>query len=840
MNKNEGKVLEVDISSEMKKCYIDYAMSVIVDRALPDVRDGLKPVHRRIIYSMQELGLSPEKGYRKCARIVGDVLGKYHPHGDSSVYGALVRMAQDFNLRYPLVDGHGNFGSVDGDSAAAMRYTEAKMNKITLEMIRDINKNTVDFVPNFDGEEEEPSVLPSRFPNLLVNGSAGIAVGMATNIPPHNLNEVIDAVFMLIDNSETSILELMTKIKGPDFPTAASIMGKAGIRSAYETGRGKVVIRSKTEIEEINGRHVIIVTELPYQVNKARLIENMAELVKDKKINGISDLRDESDRDGMRIVIELKRDANPQVLLNQLYKHTKLQDSFGIIMLALVDGKPQYLNLKQILENYIEFQEEIITRRTQFELEKANARAHLLEGLKIALDHIDEVINIIRASKVVHDAEQSLMEKFNLSETQAEAIVEMKLRRLTGLERDKIEDELKELMKNIEYLKSILGDRQIVLNIIKEELTEIKAKYGDERRTIIESVENEIDIEDLISEEDVVITLTHAGYIKRIPADTYTSQRRGGRGIQALATKDDDFVEHIFITSTHDHVLFFSNRGRAYRLKAYEIPEAGRTAKGTNLINLLQLDQGDKIQAIITLREFNSDNYLIMGTKKGVIKKTSLDQYSSIRKSGLNAIHLKDDDELIDVRLTTGHSEILIVTKQGYAIRFNEQDARPLGRNAAGVRGIRLRGDDIVVSLEVVDPEQEVLVVSSNGFGKRTHVSEYSLQKRGGKGVITYKVTEKTGELVGARMVKDTDEMMLINSNDIVIRINVSDISTTSRNAMGVTLMRKTNDEQVVALAKIDIEDEKLVLDDDIVDVLEDDIVSIDDNIVNTKENNDN
>lgn len=830
MNKNEGKVLEVDLSSEMKKCYIDYAMSVIVDRALPDVRDGLKPVHRRIIYSMQELGLSPEKGYRKCARIVGDVLGKYHPHGDSSVYGALVRMAQDFNLRYPLVDGHGNFGSVDGDSAAAMRYTEAKMNKITLEMIRDINKNTVDFVPNFDGEEEEPSVLPSRFPNLLVNGSAGIAVGMATNIPPHNLNEVIDAVFLLIDNSEISILELMTKIKGPDFPTAASIMGKAGIRSAYETGRGKVVIRSKTEIEEINGRHVIIVTELPYQVNKARLIENMAELVKDKKINGISDLRDESDRDGMRIVIELKRDANPQVLLNQLYKHTKLQDSFGIIMLALVDGKPQYLNLKQILENYLSFQEEIIIRRTKFELEKANARAHILEGLKIALDHIDEVIKVIRESKIVRDAEQRLMEKFKLSEIQAEAIIEMKLRRLTGLERDKIEDELKELMKSIDYLKSILGDRQIVLGIIKTELTEIKAKYGDERRTIIESVENEIDIEDLISEEDVVITLTHAGYIKRIPADTYTSQRRGGRGIQALATKDDDFVEHIFITSTHDHVLFFSNQGRVYRLKAYEIPEAGRTAKGTNLINLLQLNQGDKIQAIITLKEFNADSYLIMGTRKGIIKKTSLDQYSSIRKSGLNAIHLKEDDELIDVRMTTGDSEILIVTKQGYAIRFNEKDARPLGRNAAGVRGIRLRGDDIVVSLEIVDPEQEVLVVSANGFGKRTLVSEYSLQKRGGKGVITYKVTAKTGELVGARMVKDTDEMMLINSNDIVIRINVSDISTTSRNAMGVTLMRRTDDEQVVALAKIDIEDKELDLDDEIVDVLDDDIVKPEDN----------
>jgi DNA gyrase subunit A len=815
MDKNEGKVLQVDISSEMKKCYIDYAMSVIVDRALPDVRDGLKPVHRRIIYSMHELGLTPEKGYRKCARIVGDVLGKYHPHGDASVYDALVRMAQSFNLRYPLVDGHGNFGSVDGDSAAAMRYTEAKMNKIAVEMIRDINKNTVDFIPNFDGEEEEPSVIPSRFPNLLVNGSAGIAVGMATNIPPHNLNEVIDGIFMLIDDSETSILELMTKIKGPDFPTAGSIIGKSGIRAAYETGRGKVVIRSKCEIEEAEGRHKIIVNELPYQVNKARLVENIAELVKDKKITGISDLRDESDRDGMRIVIELKRDANPQVLLNQLYKHTKLQDSFGIIMLALVDGKPQYVNLKQMLEYYISFQEEVIRRRTQFELDKAKARAHILEGLKIALDHIDEVINIIRSSKNVSEAEQGLMDKFNLSEKQSEAIVEMKLRRLTGLEREKIEEELAELMESIEYLLSILADKQMVLNIIKDELIEIKAKYGDERRTQIESVENEIDIEDLIEDEDVVITLTHAGYIKRMPVDTYTAQRRGGRGIQAMATKEDDFVEHIFVTSTHQHILFFSNKGRVYRLKAYEIPEAGRTAKGTNLINLLQLNQDEKIQAVITLKEFDPDRYLIMGTKKGVIKKTSLDEYSSIRKNGLIAMNIREDDELIGVRFTTGDSEILMVTRNGYAIRFNEKDARPLGRSAAGVRGISLRQDDIVVGLEIVDPSQEVLVVSANGFGKRTRIAEYTLQRRGGKGVITYKVSEKTGELVGARMVKDSDEMMLINSNDIVIRINVSDISTTSRNAMGVTLMRKTEDEQVVALAKIDSEEENLNLEED-------------------------
>jgi len=804
---NEGKVLQVNISEEMKKCYISYAMSVIIDRALPDVRDGLKPVHRRIIYSMHELGLTPDKGYRKCARIVGDVLGKYHPHGDASVYDALVRMAQDFNLRYPLVNGHGNFGSVDGDSAAAMRYTEAKMSKMAMEMVRDISKNTVDFGPNFDGEEEEPSVIPSRFPNLLVNGSSGIAVGMATNIPPHNLNEVIDGIFMLIDNSETTILELMTKIKGPDFPTSGMIIGKSGIRSAYETGRGKVIVRSKCEIEEVNNKHRIIVTELPYQVNKAKLIENMAELVKDKRLVGISDLRDESDREGMRIVIELKRDANPQVLLNQLYKHTKLQDSFGIIILALVDGKPQYLNLKQVLQYYIDFQEEVIKRRTQFELDKARARAHILEGLKIALDHIDEVISIIRSSKTVREAEERLMKAFSLSEKQSEAIVEMKLRRLTGLERDKIEEELAELVKNIEYLEKVLANRYMILNIIKDELTEIKSKYGDERKTVIENAENEIDIEDLIEEEDVVITLTHAGYIKRLPADTYTAQRRGGRGIQAMATKEDDFVEHIFITSTHNNILFFSNRGRVYKLKAYEIHEAGRTAKGTNLINLLQLNQEEKIQAVITLKEFKEEDYLIMATKNGVVKKTSLDQYSTIRKSGLNAINLREDDELIGVRLTNGDNDILMTTKNGYAIRFNEKDARPLGRNASGVRGITLRGDDIVVGMEVVDVEKDVLVVSSNGFGKRTPVSEYSVQKRGGKGVITYKVNDKTGELVGARMVKDTDEVMIINSNDIVIRINVSDISTTSRNAMGVTLMRTTDEEKVMAIAKIDTDE---------------------------------
>ncbi|MDP4147054.1 MAG: DNA gyrase subunit A [Bacillota bacterium] len=804
---NEGKVLPVDISSEMKKSYIDYAMSVIVSRALPDVRDGLKPVHRRIIYSMHELGLTPEKGYRKCARIVGDVLGKYHPHGDTAVYDALVRMAQDFSIRYTLVDGHGNFGSVDGDSAAAMRYTESKMSKIALEMVRDISKNTVDFVPNFDGEEKEPSVLPSRFPNLLVNGSSGIAVGMATNIPPHNLIEVIDGIEMLIDNPEVTILDLMSMIKGPDFPTGGRIMGRNGIRSAYETGRGKIVVRAKAEIEEEKGRHKIIVTEIPYQVNKAKLIEDIAELVKDKKILGISDLRDESDRDGMRIVIELKRDANSNVVLNQLYKHTRLQDSFGVIMIALVNGKPEVLNLKQVLTHYIDFQKEVIVRRTQFELDKALARAHILEGLRIALDHIDEVINTIRASKTTAEAIQNLMNRFGLSDKQAEAIVEMRLKRLTGLEREKIEEEYAELMKTIERLRGILSDEKVVLGVVKQELNEIKQKFGDERKSSIEKAENEIDIEDLIQEKNVVITLTHAGYAKRISADTYTAQRRGGKGIQATATKEEDFVEHIFITSTHNNILFFTNLGRVYTLKAYEVPEAGRTAKGTNLVNLLPLSSGEKIQAFITIREFNADNYLVMGTKNGLIKKTSVKEYSSIRKNGLIAINLRDGDELIGVRMTNGDSEIIMVTEKGYAIRFNEKDCRPLGRSASGVKGITLRSDDIVVGMEVVDTTQDVLVISKNGFGKRTPISEYSLQNRGGKGVITYKVTEKTGELVGARMVKDSDEMMLINGNDIVIRINVSDISTTGRNAMGVTLMRTEEEDSIVAIAKINSDD---------------------------------
>ncbi|WP_138204228.1 DNA gyrase subunit A [Haloimpatiens lingqiaonensis] len=805
----EGKVLPVDIKNEMKKSYIDYAMSVIVGRALPDVRDGLKPVHRRIIYSMHELGLTPEKGYRKCARIVGDVLGKYHPHGDTAVYDALVRMAQDFNMRYTLVDGHGNFGSIDGDSAAAMRYTEAKMSKINLQMIRDINKNTVDFTPNFDGEEKEPCVLPSRFPNLLVNGSAGIAVGMATNIPPHNLREVIDGIIMLIDNPEVTIPELMTKIKGPDFPTAGIIEGTAGIRQAYETGRGKVVIRAKTEIEEHKGRTRIIVNEIPYQVNKARLIENIADLVKNKKVEGISDLRDESDRDGMRIVIELKRDANPNVVLNRLYKHTRLQDTFGVIMLALVNNEPKVLNLKQILVEYVKFQEEVITRRTQFELDKALSRAHILEGLKIALDHIDEVISLIRASKTTQEAKEGLMSKFNLSEKQSQAILDMKLQRLTGLEREKIDDELNALQETIKRLKEILENKEILLKLIKDELIEIKDKYGDERRTAIEKSLRDIDIEDLIEEENVVITLTHEGYIKRLPEDTYSAQKRGGRGIQAMATKEDDFVEHLFITSTHHELMFFTNAGKTYKVKAYEIPEAGRTAKGTNVINIIPLNQDEKIQAVIALKEFDEDKYLIMATKNGIVKKTSLSKYANIRKSGLNAVTLKDGDELIDAKLTNGNDEIIMATRNGYSIRFKETDVRPMGRNAAGVKAITLRGNDIAVAMNVVNEEEQLLVVSQNGFGKRTPISEYKVIKRGGKGIITYKVTDKTGSIVGAKMVKDSDEIMLINSKDIAIRINVSDISVTSRNTMGVTLMKTGEEIEVVAMAKIISEDEK-------------------------------
>ena len=817
MNLNEGKFIHVDINNEMKKCYIDYAMSVIVGRALPDVRDGLKPVHRRILYSMQELGLEPQKGYRKCARIVGEVLGKYHPHGDTSVYDALVRLAQDFSMRYMLVDGHGNFGSVDGDSAAAMRYTEAKMNKIAVEMLRDINKDTVDFMPNFDGEEKEPVVLPSRYPNLLVNGSSGIAVGMATNIPPHNLGEVIDGTIMLIDNPETSGLELMTAIKGPDFPTGGIIMGKAGIRAAYETGKGKIVVRSKTEIEEENGRARIVVTEIPYQVNKAKLIENIADLVKDKKITGISDLRDESDREGMRIVIELKRDANPNVVLNLLFKHTKMQDTFGVIMLALVDNEPQVLNLKQVLSHYIDFQKQVVTRRTIFELNKAEARAHILEGLRIALDNIDEVIHIIRASKTSEIAKNTLIEKFGLSEKQAQAILEMKLRRLTGLERDKIEEEFNELMAQIEYLNSILADEMKLLSVIKEELLEIKNRYNDERRTQIEKVHNDIDIEDLIQEESVVITLTHSGYIKRIPSDTYSAQRRGGRGIQAMSTKEDDFVENVLITSTHSDVLFFTNRGRVYKKRAYEIPDAGRTAKGTNIINLIPIEQDERIETVLTVADDIKEGFLFMATKKGLVKKTPLSEFKNLRKNGLIAINLREGDELLKVKVTRGDADIVIVSEQGNAIKFSEKDVRAMGRTASGVKSMNLRDDDIAVCMDIAVDDEALLVISENGFGKRTPLSEYKRQNRGGVGLITYKIAEKTGKVVGATVCKPEDELMLINTSGVAIRINVSDISVTSRSAMGVRLMRTSEEERIVAITKISAsneeKDEQLVLD---------------------------
>ena len=821
MNLNEGKYIHVDINNEMKKCYIDYAMSVIVGRALPDVRDGLKPVHRRILYSMQELGLEPQKGYRKCARIVGEVLGKYHPHGDSSVYDALVRMAQDFSLRYTLVDGHGNFGSVDGDSAAAMRYTEAKMNKIAVEMLRDIRKETVDFMPNFDGEEKEPVVLPSRYPNLLVNGSSGIAVGMATNIPPHNLGEIIDGTIMLIDNPETTVLELMTAIKGPDFPTGAIVMGKAGIRAAYETGKGKIVVRAKAEIEEENGRNRIVVTEIPYQVNKAKLIENIADLVKDKKITGISDLRDESDREGMRIVIELKRDANPNVILNLLFKHTKMQDTFGVIMLALVDNEPKILNLKEVLTHYIEFQKEVVTRRTVFELNKAEARAHILEGLKIALDNIDDVIHIIRNSKTSDIAKSTLMERFQLSDKQAQAILEMRLRRLTALERDKIEEELNEIMQYIEYLNSILADEMKLLGVIKEELREIKSKYNDERRTEIQKVVNEIDIEDLIQEEDVVITLTNSGYIKRISADTYSAQRRGGRGIQAMTTKEDDFVENVLITSTHSDVLFFTNRGRVYKKRAYEIPDAGRTAKGTNIINLIPIEQDERIETVLTVADEIREGYLFMATKKGLVKKTHLSEFKNLRKNGLIAISLREGDELLKVKVTRGDADIVIVSERGNAIKFNEQDVRPMGRTAAGVKSMNLREDDIAVCMDIAVDDEDLLVISENGFGKRTPLVEYKRQNRGGVGLITYKISEKTGKVVGATVCKSEDELMLINTSGVAIRINVSDVSVTSRATMGVRLMRTSDEEKIVAIAKIsgrDVEDkdQQLTLTDEL------------------------
>lgn len=803
-----GNVIPVDINEEMKNSYLEYAMSVVVGRALPDVRDGLKPVHRRILYSMYNLGLTSEKPYRKSAFIVGDVLGKYHPHGDVAIYDSLVRMAQDFAARYPMVDGHGNFGSVDGDSAAAMRYTEARMAKITMEMLTDIEKDTVEFVPNYDEKYEEPSVLPAKIPNLLVNGSAGIAVGMATNIPPHNLGEVIDGVIMLIDNPDVDIRGLATVIKGPDFPSGGNIMGMEGIWNAYRTGRGSIKVRARTVIEKnSNGKNCIIVYEIPYQVNKARLIEKIAELVKEKKLEGISYLQDESDRNGMRIVIELKRDANPQIILNQLYKHTQMQDSFGVIMLALVDGKPQYLNLKQVLFYYLEHQKDVITRRTKFELRKAEERAHIVEGLRIALANLDEVIQIIRSSRTPDLAKKALIERFSLSQRQADAIVEMRLRQLTGLEQDKLEKEYQELVEKINYLRAILADEQKVLDIIKDELSAVRKKHADARRTGISYEEASFEEEDLIPEEDVVLTVTNQGYIKRITLDTYRSQRRGGRGVAAMGTKEEDFVRHLFITTTHHFFLFITNRGKIYRLKVHEIPEAGRQAKGTALVNLIYIEGAEKVTAVIPVREFNAEQYLFMVTKRGVVKKTPLNEYNTSRRDGIIAIALAQDDELIDVKLTSGQEEVFLATRNGLAIRFSEHDVRSTGRATHGVKGISLAGSDAVIGMENVRPESCLLSVTANGFGKRTQVSEYRLQYRGGKGIINVKVNDRNGPLVAIQTVKNEEEIMMISAEGIIIRIGVKDISAMGRSTQGVTLMRLDEGDSVVAVAKVFMED---------------------------------
>ena len=805
----DTKMIQHEIHEEMKKSYIDYAMSVIVGRALPDVRDGLKPVHRRILYGMSQLGVTPDKPFKKSARIVGEVMGKYHPHGDSSIYDAMVRMAQDFSIRYMLVDGHGNFGSVDGDGAAAMRYTESRMTPFALQMLRDIEKETVDFMPNFDEEEEEPVVLPSRFPNLLVNGSNGIAVGMATSIPPHNLRDVIDATILLIDKKDATVDHLIKIVKAPDFPTGAHILGRQGARQAYKTGTGKVQVRAKCEIEETKGgKYQIIVSEIPYQVNKARLIEKIAELVKDKRVDGISAIRDESNRKGMRIVIELKRDANPQITLNRLYKHTQLQFSYSMIMLALVDGEPKILNLYDILSEYLNFQKEIITRRTQFDLKKAEARAHILEGYRIALDNIDEIIKIIRAS--YNDAKEKLIERFGFSDIQAQAILDMRLARLQGLEREKIEKEYAELMEKIAYFKAILSDETLLMGVIKEELQEIREKYGDNRRSKIVAAEDEFDDEDLIEEESVAVTLTHLGYIKRVPADTYKAQRRGGKGITGITTRENDFVKDLIMTSTHDYLLFFTDTGKVHKLKAYEIPEASRTAKGTPAVNLLNLMQKERITAIIPVSQFDDENYLIMVTKNGTIKKTALSQFDTNRKNGLIAINLKDDDSLIGVRETCGDDNIILVTRKGKCISFSEKDVRSMGRIAAGVRGIKLDKADTVVDMDILENDKEILVVTQNGYGKRTPVKDYTIQARGGKGVLTYNKSKfsKTGELIGAKVVDEDDEILLINSDGIIIRIRAEEVSKLSRSTQGVKIMRVDDDANIVAMAKVIKEDE--------------------------------
>ena len=810
--RNDGKIIERDIEKEMRTAYIDYAMSVIVSRALPDVRDGLKPVHRRILYAMYEDGITSDKPYRKSANTVGSVLGRYHPHGDSSVYDAMVRMAQDFSMRYMLIDGHGNFGSVDGDGAAAMRYTEARMSKIAGYMLTDIEKNTVDFMPNYDDRLQEPTVLPARVPLLLVNGSSGIAVGMATNIPPHNLTEVINGIIKIIDEDEVTDEDLMQVIKGPDFPTEGIILGREGIKQAYKTGRGKITLRAETNIEEMSGnRQRIIVSSLPYQVNKANLIKAISDLSKERKVEGISECRDESDRkDKVRVVIELKRDANAQVVLNQLFKHTQMQTTFGIIMLALVNGVPKILTLREALDCYIEHRKEVITRRTKFELDKALARAHILEGLRIAIDNIDEVIQIIRSS--YDDAKERLMERFGLTDVQAQAILDMRLKTLSGLQREKIEEEYKQLMELIEHLRAILASEKLLFEVMKEELIEIRDKFGDDRKTKIVASEAEIDVEDLIKEEECVVALTHYGYIKRMPIDTYRSQKRGGKGITGMATRENDFVKEIFIASTHDTILFFSNKGKLYKLRGYEVPEAGRTAKGTAIVNLLSLDPGEKISAVIPLQNFADGKYLLMATKQGLIKKTALKEYDTTRKSGLQGITLKDDDELIGVRLTDGEDNVVLVTRNGICITFDEKEVRPIGRVSQGVIGIRLDDDDEVIGMEpvIAGGKATLLAITENGFGKRTELDEYRVQKRGGRGVITYKITPKTGKLIGVRIASQEDDVMLVTDTGTIIRLQVKDISILGRSTQGVTLMRTSDGGKVVGMEILTPENDSL------------------------------
>ncbi|MNH84964.1 DNA gyrase subunit A [compost metagenome] len=801
---NNSQIIDRDIGVEMRESFMDYAMSIIVSRALPDVRDGLKPVHRRILYAMSDLGMSPDKPYKKSARIVGEVIGKYHPHGDSAVYESMVRMAQDFAMRNMLVDGHGNFGSIDGDMAAAMRYTEARLSKIAMEMLRDINKETIDFMPNYDGEENEPVVLPARFPNLLVNGVTGIAVGMATNIPPHNLGEVIDGVQALIKNPEITSLELMDYISGPDFPTAGFILGRSGIRQAYTTGRGSVTMRANATIEENNNKARIIVHEIPYQVNKARLVEKIAELVREKRIEGITDLRDESDRNGMRIVIELRRDVNPNVVLNNLYKHTSMQSTFGINMLAIVNKEPKILTLREVLHYYLQHQIEVIRRRTEFDLKKAEARAHILEGLRIALDHLDEVIKLIRSSQTGEIAREGLIERFGLSFEQAQAILDMRLQRLTGLEREKIENEYNELLSKIAEYREILANEHLVLEIIDGELQEIKDKYADERRTVITVGEESILDEDLIPREEVVITITHTGYIKRLPVSTYRSQKRGGRGVIGMDTKDSDFVEHLFVTNSHHYLMFFTDKGKAYRIKAYEIPELGRTARGTPIINLIQIEQGETVNAVIPVEKFEEDKHLFFATRQGIVKKTPLDDYVNIRKGGLIAINLREDDDLIEVKLTHPGQELIMGTAQGMSIRFAESDVRSMGRSATGVKGITLDSNDQLIGMDIVDPERDVLIVTTKGYGKRTPVGEYRIQSRGGKGIKTINVTEKNGSVVGLKVVKDEEDLMIITSSGTLIRTSMAGISTMGRNTQGVKLINTRDEDSVATVCRTD------------------------------------